>query len=373
MTSSRRDFLRNLGISGFAAASPSAAGILHADRAVDRTEPIYLDRNENPYGPSAKVREAIREASLNASEYPRRQAKQLIERIAQLHKIHPSQVILAAGSTEILRAACNAFLGKGKRLIQPAPTFPDAESYARMTGAEIASEPPARNFEFNFDAMLPRSGAGLVYLCNPNNPTGTVSSHQHFEAFLSELPSNYKVLVDEAYYEFCVRTNSNPSFLERPLDDRTIVTRTFSLVHGLAGLRIGYGVASPALVAQMRPFVSQNSVNSVAFSAAIAALDDVDGLAESIRLNANTRQEFNNACTARSIKPLDSHANFVAFNIYNPANLVIRYFRENNIHIAPVSLSWDSYLRVSLGKPEDMQTFWRVWDQSPIDKSSIRH
>src|ERR1700722_4312795 len=139
MTSSRRDFLRNLGISSIAAASPSAADFLTEHRATDQPGPIYLDRNENPYGPSAKVREAIRDASLNVNEYPRKQATQLVERIAQFHKVDPARIILGAGSAEIIRMACNAFLGKSTRLIQPSPTFPEVESYARMAGAQISS------------------------------------------------------------------------------------------------------------------------------------------------------------------------------------------------------------------------------------------
>jgi histidinol-phosphate aminotransferase len=378
MSFSRRDFLRNLsiaGLAGVAGGSPrrTAAFCSPESGVVLPSGFITLDRNENAYGPSAKVIEAIRAASEKVNDYPREQAAQLVDRIAEHYKVEPAQIILGAGSTEILRVACQAFLGKGKQLIQPVPTYPEVEAYARPTGATIISDPLTSKFEFDFDTMLGHRGSGLVYICNPNNPTGTINTSQHLAAFLAKLPASYKVLADEAYYEFCPRTTSTSSFLDHPLDDRTIVTRTFSLAYGLAGLRVGFGVASRKLVEQMRPFLSQNSVNSVALRAASAALEDTDGLAENVRRNLDARQQFYNVCTARSIKPLDSHANFFAFNIYNPANLIISYFRENNILIAPVSLSWDSYIRVSLGKPEDMRTFWQVWDKAPIDKSSIRH
>jgi len=378
MSSSRRDFLRNLSIAGLTGVAVSAP---REDGGAPQTEIqsgsasslIALDQNENPYGPSAKVMETIRAASQNVNEYPRGHAGQLNDRIAKLHKVDPTQIVLGAGSTEILRVACQAFLGKGKQLVQPTPTYSRMESYARASGAAVISEPLKKNLEFDFDSMLAHPGSGLVYLCNPNNPTGTVNSPQRVQTFLSKLPSSYKVLVDEAYYEFCPHTASTPSFLDRPLDDRTIVTRTFSFAYGLAGLRVGYGVASPKLVEQMRPYLSENSVNSIALRAAIAAIEDVDGLTEAVARNANARQEFYNQCTARSIKPLYSHANFLAFNIYNPASLIIWYFRQNNILIAPVSLSWDTYIRVSIGKSEDMKAFWRAWDRAPIDKFSIPH
>jgi histidinol-phosphate aminotransferase len=376
MTTSRRDFLRNLSLAGIAVGSSSASG---AAGTVDlgsaaSTDTIYLDRNENPYGPSPKVLEAIAGAAQKINEYPREQAAaQLVERIAQVHHLDPAQIILGDGSSEILRAACAAFLGKGKRLIQPAPTYADFEAYAAATGAEVVSVTFNKTGGYDFDGMLKHPGGGLVYLCNPNNPTGTINPYDHIQHFLSKLPASYKVVVDEAYFEYSPPSGSTPSFLTRPLDDRTIVTRTFSLAYGLAGLRVGFGVAGPALVAQMRPFLSKNSVNSIALSAATAAIDDFDGLTQAVRRNADARQEFFNECYARLIKPLDSHTNFYAFNIFNPANLVIRYFRENNVRIAPVSLSWDSYLRVSFGLPEQMRTFWSLWDKAPIDKSAIRH
>jgi histidinol-phosphate aminotransferase len=123
----------------------------------------------------------------------------------------------------------------------------------------------------------------------------------------------------------------------------------------------------------MRAFVTQESVNMIAARAAIAALDDTTGLSESVKRNTDSRQEFRNWATNRSLKPVDSHANFVMMNTYNPANILIHHFRQNNILIAPVSLTLDTYIRVSLGRPEEMAAFWRAWDTLPIDKSSIRH
>jgi histidinol-phosphate aminotransferase len=374
MSFSRRNFLRNLSAASLATAASRVSPIRADARGAPATSFISLDKNENPYGPSAKVLEAIRRASAESGSYPRHAVAELVDRIAQLHKVDANRVILGAGSTEILRVACAAFLSGGNQLVQPAVTYPDVESYARSAGAQVLSDPLTPKLGFDLDAMLAHPSAGLVYICNPNNPTGTITPRRQLESFFAKLPSSCKILIDEAYHEFCPPSGAYASFLETPLkDDRFIVTRTFSLAYGLAGLRVGYGIASPEAVDGMRPFLTQNGVNNIALEAALAALDDSAGLAEAVRRNADTRQDFLNQCTGRSLKPLDSHTNFYAMNIFNPANLIIRYFRDNKILIAPVTISWDTYIRVSFGKPEDMKTFWQFWDKAPLDKSAIRH
>jgi histidinol-phosphate aminotransferase len=374
MSSSRRNFLRSLSIASLATATSKVSPTSASACNVAANSPISLDKNENPYGPSPKVLEAIHRASGDSGSYPRNSVAELVDRIAQLHKVDANRVILGAGSTEILRVACAAFLSNGTQFVQPAVTYSDAEACARSAGAQVLSDPLTRKLEFDLDAMLSHSGSGLVYICNPNNPTGTITPRRQLESFFAKLPGSYKILIDEAYHEFCPPSGSYASFLDRPLqDERIIVTRTFSLAYGLAGLRVGYGIASPEAVDRMRPLLTQNGVNNIALQAAAAALDDTSGLTEAVRRNADARQDFLNQCTGRSLKPLDSHTNFYSLNIFNPANLIIRYFRDNHVLIAPVTLSWDTYIRVSFGKPQDMKTFWELWDKAPLDKSAIRH
>jgi histidinol-phosphate aminotransferase len=151
------------------------------------------------------------------------------------------------------------------------------------------------------------------------------------------------------------------------------VSRTFSHAYGLAGLRIGYGIASTDFAKRVRVFATADSVGTLAAVAARAALDDGLSLKEFVKRNTDDRQEFVNQAISRRLNSLDSHTNFVALDTSNPTNVVVQHFRSNNILIAPVSLSWDTWIRVSLGKPEDMQAFWRVWDTLPIDKFNVRH
>ncbi len=231
-------------------------------------------------------------------------------------------------------------------------------------------------FQHDLDAMLAHaaSGAGLVYICNPNNPTSTATPRKDLESFISRLPASCYVLIDEAYHHYAIESGTYMSFLDRPLNDsRVIVSRTFSHAYGLAGLRVGYGIASVEAAKRMRAFSTQQSVNMVAARAAIAALEDKAGLAAAVKRNSDSRQEFRNLARTRSLKPVDSQTNFVMMDTYNPSNMIIHHFRQNNILIAPVSLTLDTSIRVSLGRPEEMEAFWRAWDTLPIDKLSIKH
>jgi len=376
-SSSRRAFLQILGMgaaAGIALESP-AASAMEPQHSGGEASTIRLDNNENAYGPSEKVVEAIRRAISESKRYPDPYYAELIAHIARLHHVGEEQVVLGAGSTEILRVASCTFLGKDKPLVQAVPTYPAIESYARATGAGVITDPLNDRFQHDLDAMLAHAnGAGLVYICNPNSPTATLTPRSDLESFISRLPESCYVLIDEAYHEYVVKSSVYASFLDHPSNNgRVIVSRTFSHAYGLAGLRVGYGIASAGVARRMRAFITQESVNVIAARAAIAALDDTAGLDESVKRNADARQEFRNSATNRSLKPVDSHANFVMMNTYNPANMLSHHFRQNNILIAPVSLTMDTYIRVSLGSLEEMAAFWRAWDTLPIDKSSIRH
>jgi histidinol-phosphate aminotransferase len=180
--------------------------------------------------------------------------------------------------------------------------------------------------------------------------------------------------MDEAYHHYAELSGTYASFLDRPLSDpRIIVSRTFSHIYGLAGLRVGYGIASVETAARLRAFGTVNAVSTIAIRAAMAALDDTAGLKDLVKKNADARQEFMNAAMTRNFKQRESHTNFFAVQTFNPATMVIQHFRANNVLVAPVSLTWDTWIRVSLGKTEEMNAFWQAWDTLPIDKSSIRH
>lgn len=373
MLFSRRNFLRTLAYSGSTAAlsplawagsTPNRSGFETA-RLDEPSGLICLNSNENAYGPSKDAVSAMHSALLNANRYPHIEYERLIDCIAKLYRVGQEQLLLGCGSTEILRMAAAAFLGPGKQLLQADPTFEAMERYAQAAGADVVSLRLTPQFAHDLDGMLQRAGdhTGLVYVCNPNNPTGTLTPRADLELFIKKLPANTHVLIDEAYHHYAEQSARYESFIEHPVDDeRVIVSRSFSKVYGLAGLRLGYAVGSPKALQPMRAHVTEQNVNCVVAGAAIAALEDVDSVRDSVKRNTDDRVEFRNQAMVRSLKPIDSHANFFMMDTHHPAQEIIQHFRKHQVLIGRHFPALDTYVRISLGTPDEMLKFWRVWD-----------
>jgi histidinol-phosphate aminotransferase len=379
MITSRRSFVR-FGASAAAMRWPltgvSRGGIFEPFRLKQGESFVRLNSNENAYGPPANVVDAMKSAIGSANRYPRMEYDALAERVASFHNVKPEQVLFGCGSTEILRMAASAFLSNGKQLIQASPTFEAIEHYARAAGSEVKSVRLTPAFAHDLDGMLAGADAstGLVYICNPNNPTASLTPRKDLENFIARLPASTFVVIDEAYHHYAGTSGTYASFIDRPLDDeRVIVVRTFSKVYGLAGLRLGYGVGSPKIIRRMRTFATENNINAIVTQAAAAALDENGGVRDSVRRNADDRQEFFNQAMARALKPIDSHANFVMMNTFHPAEEVIQHFQKNNILIGRRFPAMDTYIRISLGRPEEMKAFWQAWDLLPYPKHMMHH
>lgn len=337
-------------------------------RASDPGEPIILSRNENAYGPSRKVIDAMQDALRFANRYPDPSVAVLHERIAKSHAIKPEQLVLGCGSGEILSTCASAFLGPGKKLITALPTFEAIGKCARTMGADVAEIPLTKSYSHDLNAMLAQAGpsTGLVYICNPNNPTGSLTPRKDLEAFLRKLPDATTVLIDEAYHHFVTPSAEYTSFLDRPVDDsRLIVARTFSKVFGLAGIRVGYAVGAPEKIKLLAARRLPEGLNAVAARSALVAYDDTDYVAFSAQRNADDRREFFAQANARKVRAIDSHANFAMFETERMAVDVIEHFRKNNIAIARLFPSMNTHVRVSFGMPNEMKEFWRVWDLLP--------
>jgi histidinol-phosphate aminotransferase len=385
MSFSRRAVLRQLGVGAVVgAAAPALRGFPLASatesprenfvdgdqpaRVATAADPVLLYRNENPYGPSEKVLAVLRESVASGNRYPRTEYDTLIGKLAALHKVKPEQIVLGCGSGEILGMAALAFLKPGKKLVQAAPTFPSLGRLAQGAGVEVASVPLNKRYEHDLAAMLDaaRTSTGLAYIVNPNNPTGTITPRKEIEAFIGKLPSDVTVLIDEAYHHFVAPNTAYESFLDRHFDDpRIIVSRTFSKIYGLAGMRIGYAVATPELAKKLPAGFPNWSVSVVSARAASAALDDVDYVRLGIKRNTDDRQEFMNQVNARMLRAIDSQANFVMVNPMRPPDEVIEHLKKNHILIGPKYPVLDKYIRVSLGTPSEMQALWRAWDLMP--------
>jgi histidinol-phosphate aminotransferase len=382
MPVSRRSLLRRLGATAIAGTAAQSLGGLSLAEALElrkpadkglRARPIFLDRNENAYGPSEKVLAALRDATSVSNRYARTEYDSLANKIAALHSVKPEQIVITCGSSQILRLAAAEFLGPGKKLVQAAPTFPLLGRVARSAGLEVVETRLTASGEHDLNGMLTRadSSTGLVYICNPNNPTGTLTSRKDIEGFVHRLPAKTTVVIDEAYHHFAKPTGGYVSFLDQPLDDpRVIVVRTFSKIYGLAGMRVGYSVANPEVARRFAGHQLNLGISVVAVRGASAALDDTEYLRLGVKRNADDRQEFMNQVNARMVHALDSHTNFVMVNPLRDADKAVTHLKNNGILVAPVFPEMPKYIRVSLGTAADIEEFWRVLDELPVTEKT---
>ena len=375
---SRRDLLwRTTLCAAFTATMPSwveravAAGLEN-----DRVEPvagefhlpIRLTSNCNAYGPSERVRKALRATAKAKHLDPVKHAALTRERIAGEHRVMRDQVVVAGGSSRILRLAVSALVQPGQTLITAEPTFDVIGRYARSVNRSVVSVPLNPDHSHDLDAMLSRcdSKTGLVYICNPNNPTGTLTRRRDLESFIARLPSSTFVIIDEAYHHYVDDTSDYQSFLDDPIDDhRVIVTRSFSKIHGLAPRRVGYAVAHATVAARLEAHRPPEGLDVVAAGAAMAALADTEYVRASRLRNADDRQEFFNQANARMVRWIDSQTNFVMLKAERPAEEVVEHFERNRILLPGPFPRFNQYVRVSLGKPAEMREFWRVWGLMP--------
>ena len=378
MRLSRRTLFRQIGAG--AAAGVGLPSLTRASLSAHLSDPVSsgaragdsvrLHLNENAYGPSAKAIAAIRDGAASlAGRYPDAQEEGLRNKLAGLHRVMPEQVIVGCGSGEILRMAALAFSRSGKKVILAHPTFELMAECARRAGAQVVSVALRSDYSHDLDSMLSHADAatGLVYICNPNNPTGSLTRRQDLEAFLRKLPLSAYVLMDEAYHHYVGGSPEYSSFIDRPVDDpRVVVARTFSTIHGLAGVRIGYAIAAPETARLLAAERLRDDVSGVATAAASVALDDLEHVQTSARRNQDDRQEFCNQANARMLRTIDSHTNFVMLHVSRPAVETVEHFRKNGVLVAGPFPVFDKYIRVSLGTRADMREFWRVWDLLPV-------
>ena len=267
------------------AAAPSRAG------APSAPGPVRLDSNENPYGPSPRALEAIGRARAVAARYPDALEDRVTEALARLHGVQPENILLGCGSGEILRMADMAFLAPGRTVVAAEPTFEAVLSYARVTRADPVKVPLTADFRHDLPRMAAACDArtGLVYVCNPNNPTGTIVKREELSAFVAAAPRSAVLLVDEAYHHFV----EDPGYASAAEwiggQPNLIVVRTFSKIYGLAGMRLGYALGPKDRIDAMQPHKTWNA-NAAVLEAALASLDDDAHVPGQRRLMNDTRR-----------------------------------------------------------------------------------
>jgi histidinol-phosphate aminotransferase len=363
---SRRTFFKTAGLAAAASATLPADLLSWAEprRVTQPGGPVLLNSNENAYGPFPSVL-ALSDPLEGFNRYPDHHSDLISERLADRHKVKQENVVTGCGSTDILRVAANAYLGPGKKLVMAAPTFEAIGRYGEAAKAEVIKVPLAPDFTHDLAAMLGAAGSdtGLVYICNPNNPTGNITPRADLEDFIRKLAGRTRVLIDEAYHDFVPAGPQYASFIDRPVgNERVIVARTFSKIYGLAGMRLGYGVGAKSTIEEIRRYRTEDCLNVCVMRCALTSLDDAASYQKAVQRNAADRGEFMRQAAARKIQTISSAANFVMMNARRPAQTVIDHFKTKNVLIGRAFPPMDTYVRISLGTPTQMQQFWQAWD-----------
>ena len=360
---SRREFTRAVG-AGLGATLVAtrlgeefASGArLPADAPADS---IQLNANENPYGPSKKALEAMTRSQGVAARYPDAAEAELVEVIAKLHGVEPANVTLGCGSGEILRLAAMAFLTRGKTVVVAEPTFEAVLGYARVPAADPVKVPLTADFRHDLPAMAKAcdTRTGLVYICNPNNPTATIVTRSELERLLAQAPKTATVLVDEAYHHFVEdpRYSSSTEWIGKV--PNLVVCRTFSKVYGMAGMRLGYAVGTKKNIARMREHVIWNNSNASVLAAAKASLEDIEHVPRHREQNNSTRRWLCEEFERDGRRYIPSETNFVMVDVGGDVSAVIPKFRERKLLVGRKFPSLANWLRISIGTKKEMESF----------------
>ncbi|MCG8467234.1 MAG: aminotransferase class I/II-fold pyridoxal phosphate-dependent enzyme [Gemmatimonadetes bacterium] len=364
----RRAFLRTgltgAGVAGLAA-TPLAGATATRDltrlfdpRRRDENGPVRLSSNENPLGIAPSAREAVLAGLDEANRYPGAIGRELRELLSERLGVGMDQLFFGSGSTEILRVSVAAWAAPGGRLIYAQPTFEDVPAYSQPFPYDHVTVPLTSDYQHDIDRMREEakksSAPSILYFCNPNNPTGTITSCDDIEAWIREESEQHLFLIDEAYFELA----DDPSYrdmirwaTEKP---NVVVVRTFSKVYAMAGMRLGYGIAHPSTVQRFRPFTTQNQPNHLAGVAAVASMNDTEFFNNSVESNNEAKRIIKDALGQLDIEVLPSQTNFVMHRIKGElADYNERMF-EAGFNVGRPFPPMTDWSRLSMGLPEDM-------------------
>ncbi|TPE60556.1 aminotransferase class I/II-fold pyridoxal phosphate-dependent enzyme [Sandaracinobacter neustonicus] len=320
-------------------------------------ELAFLARNENPYGPSPKALKALADMGSAGCYYSGRGEEKLIAMIAEAHGLTPDHVLMGSGSSEVLNCATMALSGGG-HILTADLTFDPPVRYAEAKGAAVKRVPLAADMQIDLPAMQAAVGPDtkLVHVCNPNNPTGLLLPNAALRSFAAAVSPKAVVLIDEAYNEL----TSDPaafSLIDRVrAGDNVIVARTFSKIYGLAGMRVGYALARPDIIAKMRPWSMNVGGNTGGLAAAIATYPDTAFLAYSKAKVVEAREMIEAAAKSAGLPALKSAGNFVFVKVPD-AEAVRQRMEAKGIIIREPYGKWTEWSRVSCGKIEDVARY----------------
>ncbi|MCM3766894.1 histidinol-phosphate transaminase [Neobacillus niacini] len=323
-------------------------------------EIIRLASNENPSGPSPKAVEAMQKAIFDSQLYPESTSRELREKLGSMHNIHPDQFLIGNGADNVITLIGTAYINPGDEVIYCTPTFPAYRTITLLMGGTPIEVPLQYDYTYDLDKILEviTEKTKLIFICNPNNPTGTILKEGKLKSFLGKLPLHVIVVLDEAYVEFIEEKDydDGPNFVKDGFP--VIFVRTFSKLYGLAGTRVGYCAASPELMEPIRAVREPFAVNRIAHAGALAALDDEKYKHKIIEENRVEKGKLTKKLQSFGLDVTESHTNFLFVDMRGDVLEMANSLMQEGILIRPCT-AWGlpSHARITIGTEEQNKRF----------------
>jgi len=337
-------------------------GSFHPRQVQGRVPPegdaVLLDSNENPLGPSPAARKVLMDAFNTSFRYPGEAYQMLVEQLAEKHDVTPDHIVMGTGSSEVLTMAGAAYGLDGGEVVTGRPSYKGLTGYARKMGGYVNAVPLTDELKLDLEAMDQRTTASttLVFVCNPNNPTGTVIDPGKLTAFVEEVSRRAAVFIDEAYYDF-IEEEKQPSAIDLVRQgENVIVSRTFSKLFGMAGLRIGYGIARPDIVERLDSY-SMGMPNMVGLYAASESLRDTEFQEESCQKITDARAYTEDVLDDMGMDYADSQASFVFFRTGEDIKFFRRKMADQGVQVGRPFPPYTDWCRVSMGTMNQIKQF----------------
>ncbi len=338
--------LGHVGVPSAFAQSPPVSGFLR------------LSANENPYGPSESAKQAMMAVMSEGWKYATSEIPQLQKLIAEREGLTPENVLITEGSAEVLRTTALVFASNGKEMVAARPTFEQAPDYVEKTGGTVVWVDLDKDMKHDLSAMEVRIGAktGLVYVCNPNNPTATMLAAKDLRGFIGAVSDRAPVLVDEAYIDLVDDPQGSSMVDQVKAGKNIIISRTFSKIHGMAGLRLGFALARPDIIKRLSD-VRMSMPNKMGLVAGLASYQDTAFMATSKKLVRECLTMTTKTLDELGLRYTKSQANFLMFDTGKPVREFSSAMRQQGIAVGRPFPPYDTWCRVSMGRVEQMPQF----------------
>ena len=312
---------------------------------------VKLASNENPYGTVPAVKQYFENMTINYEIYPDGYAGMLRTKMAEKLAVPEDRLIFGSGSDELIVIIARALLGEGTNTIVATPTFPQYAHHAKIEGAEVKEIPLVDGkHDLNEFYKAIDANTSVIWLCSPNNPTGTLINHEELVSFLEKVPENILVVIDEAYFEYIVDPNYVNTINLIDQFQNVIVLRTFSKAYGLAGFRVGYGISNPTIIANLDTVRSPFNVTSTSLRLAEIALEDDSFIAMCRKLNREQMDRFKEFAEVNNLHVFDSEANFMLIEVpMSATEATEKLLRQGFIVRSGDALGVPGYIRVTIG------------------------